>query len=119
MTGLLADDQDALPPEPSRRPTPPAQERCAHPSTPPRWMHHPADLRVVVGSHPGVADHLAAGVGENVHRTTEMVALVELDLQVQGFSRLAEAPQAVDVRSVPASEASLFSDVPSDHEARA
>ena len=100
MTRLLADDQDALPPEPFRRLTHPAQERCAHPSTPPRRVHHPADLRVVVGSHPCVADHLAGRVGENVHRTTEMVALVELDLEVQGFGCLAGAPQSIDVRSV-------------------
>ena len=86
---------------------------------PPRRVHHPADLRVVVGGHPRVADHLAARSGENVHRTAEMVALVELDLEVQGFGRLAGAAQAVDVRSVPASESSLFSDVPSGHEARA
>jgi hypothetical protein len=82
-------------------------------------MHHPADLRVVVGGHPCVADHLAARVDENVQRTVEMVGLVQLDLEVQGFGRLARTSQAIDVRSVPASEASLFSDVPSGHEARA
>ena len=37
-----------------------------------------------------------------------MVALVQLDLEVQGFGRLAGAPQAVDVRSVPASEVEPF-----------
>ena len=119
MPRLLTDDQDALPPETSCRATQLIQERRPHPSTSPSREHHAARLGIVVRGHTRVADHLAAGAGEEMHRAIEMVALVELDLQVQGFGRLAGAPQAIDVRPVRASEARLPGDVPSGHETTA
>src|SRR5580704_7038748 len=119
MSRLLADDQDALPPEPPCRAAQLIQERGPHPSTSPIRVDHSARLGVVVGGPSRVADHRAAVAGEKMQRAIEVVALIELDLQVQGFGLLAGASQAIDVRTVRASEARLPGDVPSGHDATA
>jgi hypothetical protein len=54
-----------------------------------------------------------------MNRTTEMFGFVELDLQVERFSRLARPAQAIDVRSIRTAEASQPGDPPCSHGATA
>src|SRR6202051_5005243 len=112
---ILADDQDAVPPEAGGGVAHPSEPLGAHPATSPRWVDHSADFGLLARGAPGVADHVIAAHGEKVNRTLEFIAFVELDLQIERVGCLARPPEVIDAHSIPAAEASPPGDAPVSH----
>ena len=82
-------------------------------------MHHSADLGLITRSDSRVAGHLVARHREKVNRATEIVGLVELDLEVERRSALAGSPQLLDARAIVAVEVGAPGEDPRSHRPRA